>query len=247
MASYQGHLSVSSTLGACYGALGVWGWGLDWGPACLGLGVTTLGGVLPDLDSNSGVPVRELFGLAAAAAPILLWGWLRADGFPLEQTIALLAGLYLLIRYGVSEVFKRLTVHRGMFHSVPAMFIAGLLVFLAYDTPALWLRYYLAGGVMLGFLSHLVLDELYSVDFMGVRVKISKSAGSALKLYSPSWSATVACYLFLGGLVFAAWILAGEGRGTSGFRRLRLGTSSSSPPESGAREARPDRLTALPR
>ena len=206
MASYKGHLSVSATLGTCYGAVGIWGWDLDWGPAFLGLGVTTLGGVLPDLDSDSGVPVRELFGLAAAAAPFLLWGRLRADGFSLEQTIVLLAAAYLLIRYGVSEVFKRATVHRGMFHSIPAMLIAGLLVFLGYDTPATWLRYYLAFGVMLGFLSHLILDELYSVDFMGFRVKISKSAGSALKLYSPSWSATVACYLFLGGLVFAAWV-----------------------------------------
>jgi membrane-bound metal-dependent hydrolase YbcI (DUF457 family) len=209
MASYKGHLSVSGTLGVCYGALGVWGWGLDWGPACLGLGVTTLGGVLPDLDSDSGVPVRELFGLAAAAAPCLLWGRLRADGFPLEQTIVLLAAVYLLIRYGVSEVFKRLTVHRGMFHSLPAMGIAGLLVFLSYDTPARWQRYYLAVGVMLGFLSHLILDELCSVDFMGIRLKISKSAGSALKFYSPSWSATLACYLFLGGLVFAAWVSLG--------------------------------------
>src|SRR2546430_6690037 len=52
MASYQGHLSVSVTLGACYGAVGVWGWGLDWGPAGLGLGLTALGGVLPDRKST---------------------------------------------------------------------------------------------------------------------------------------------------------------------------------------------------
>jgi hypothetical protein len=238
MASYQGHLSVSITLGTCYGGLGVWGLDLDWGPAFLGLGVTALGGVLPDLDSDSGVPVRELFGLIAAVAPILLWGPLRANGFPLEQTIVLLAGVYLLIRYGVSEVFKRLTVHRGMFHSVPAMGIAGLLVFLAYDTPDLWLRYYLAGGVMLGFLSHLVLDELYSVDFMGVRVRISKSAGSALKLYSPSWPATVTCYMLLGGLIFAAWVtLDPRAHGNSSATRIRFtsrpsittGTSSAAP------------------
>src|SRR5205085_2109900 len=124
----------------------------------------------------------------------------RAAGYSPEQTIVLLAGIYLLIRYGVSEVFKRATVHRGMFHSVPAMLITGLLVFLSYDTPYRMLRYYLAVGVMLGFLSHLVLDELYSVDFMGLRVRISKSAGSALKFYSPSWAATLACYVFLSGL-----------------------------------------------
>src|SRR5205823_14780894 len=120
MASYQGHLCTSICLGAGYGALGAWGWGLDWGPAFLGLGLTALGGVLPDLDSDSGVPVRELFGLAAAAAPFLLFARVRSAGFTLEQTIVLLAGIYLLIRYGVSEVFKRATVHRGMFHSIPA-------------------------------------------------------------------------------------------------------------------------------
>ena len=204
MASYKGHLSTSVTLGAAYGALGAWGWGLDWGPACLGMGLTALGGVLPDLDSDSGVPVRELFGLAAAAAPFLLWGQMRAAGFTPEQTIVVLASIYLVIRYGISELFKRLSVHRGMFHSIPAMGIAGLLVFLGYETPTSWLRYYLAAGVMLGFLSHLILDELCSVDFMGA--KVSKSAGTALKLYSGSWAATVACYMFLGGLIFAVWV-----------------------------------------
>jgi hypothetical protein len=205
MASYQGHLSVSIVLGACYGGLGVSAMGMDWGEAFLGMGLTALGGLLPDLDSDSGVPVRELFGLAAAAAPFLLFRRVRA-AFTLEQTIVLLAGVYLLIRYGVSEVFKRATVHRGMFHSVPAMLIAGLLVFLSYDSPSRVLRYYLAVGVMLGFLSHLVLDELCSVDFMGGRLRLSKSAGSALKFYSPSWGATVGCYIFLSGLLFVAWV-----------------------------------------
>jgi hypothetical protein len=204
MASYKGHLATSICLGAGYGALGAWGWGLDWGPACLAFGLTAVGGVLPDLDSDSGVPVRELFGLAAAAAPFLLFTRVRANGFTPEQTFTLLAGLYLLIRYVVSEVFKRVTVHRGMFHSIPAMGISGLLVFLAYDSPSLWLRGYLAVGVMIGFLSHLVLDELCSVDFMGAR--ISKSSGTALKLYSSSWAATLACYMFLSGLIFVAWV-----------------------------------------
>jgi membrane-bound metal-dependent hydrolase YbcI (DUF457 family) len=205
MASYQGHLSVSIVLGTCYGGLGVSGMGMDWGEAFLGMGLTSLGGLLPDLDSDSGVPVRELFGLAAAAAPFLLFSRVRA-AFTLEQTIVLLAGVYLLIRYGVSEVFKRATVHRGMFHSIPGMLVAGLLVFLSYDSPSRPLRCYLAVGVMLGFLSHLILDELCSVDFMGARLHISKSAGSALKFYSPSWAATVACYMFLSGLLFVAWV-----------------------------------------
>ena len=38
----------------------------------------------------------------------------------------MLAATYLLVRFGVSELFKRITVHRGMYHSIPAMLIAGL-------------------------------------------------------------------------------------------------------------------------
>src|SRR5262245_41019679 len=132
MASYPVHLSVSTALGAAYGAAAVWFWHIDWGPAFLGAGLTALGGVLPDLDSDSGVPVRELFGILAAAAPVLLFTRLRAAGFTPEQTIAIGAALYLIIRYGVAAFFKRITVHRGMFHSIPAMLIAGLFVYLSY-------------------------------------------------------------------------------------------------------------------
>src|SRR3954447_5905622 len=135
MASYQGHLMFSSALGAAYGSVGVWKLDLDWGPAFLGAGVTTLGGLLPDLDSDSGVPVRELFGLAAAILPLFLLRRLRED-FTLEQSLVLLGALYLFIRYGLSKVFKHWTVHRGMFHSVPAMLIAGLAVYLIYHPEA---------------------------------------------------------------------------------------------------------------
>ena len=65
MASYQGHLAAASVLGAAYGGLGYVYWGLDWGPAFLAAGLTALGGLMPDLDSDSGVPVRELFNVAA--------------------------------------------------------------------------------------------------------------------------------------------------------------------------------------
>ena len=54
------------------------------------------------------------------------------QGFSPEQLLVILAGTYLFIRYGVAETFRRISVHRGMFHSVPAMLIAGLAVFLMY-------------------------------------------------------------------------------------------------------------------
>src|ERR1700751_3404170 len=166
MASYRGHLTLSSILGAGVGIAAAWGLGLDWGPVFLGAGLTALGGLLPDLDSDSSVPVRELFGLAAAATPILLVRRVMNQGFSTEQTLVILSGVYLLIRYGARTLLGRLTVHRGMFHSIPAMFIAGLVVLLVYHSPEVQIRLYLAGGVMLGFLSHLVLDEIYAVDLL---------------------------------------------------------------------------------
>jgi hypothetical protein len=117
-----------------------------------------------------------------------------------------MAASYLLVRYVVRFLFQRLTVHRGMFHSVPAMLIAGLAVYLLHHGPDQKTRLYLAGGTMLGFLSHLVLDEIYAVNFMGVRFKLNKYAGSALKLFSPSWAATLATYIILAGMGFAAWM-----------------------------------------
>lgn len=207
MASFQGHLSFASVLAAGYGSLGAFQLELDWGPVFLGAGLTALGGMLPDLDSDSSVPVRELFGLAAVTVPFLLLQRLDALGLTtLEQKLVILSAAYLLIRYGLSALFKKVTVHRGMFHSVPAMLIAGLLVFLAYHSPSPVIRLYLAGGIMLGFFSHLLLDELYSVNLMGARLRLNKYAGSALKFVSPSWPATLATYGLLAGLLYLAYL-----------------------------------------
>ena len=128
MASYQGHLTFSSVLGAAYGG-GAAYLGMDWGPVFLGAGLTTVGGLLPDLDSDSGVPVRELFGLASVLVPLGLLPRLPPT-FTMDQRLVLLGALYLLIRYPLARLFKSITAHRGMFHSIPGMLIAGLCVFL---------------------------------------------------------------------------------------------------------------------
>lgn len=204
MASYRGHLTFSSILGVGYGAAAIYYWQLDWMSALLGAGLTAASGMLPDLDSDSGVPVRALFGGAAVLIPLLMLPRLLGAHLPLEQVVLILAAVHFFIRYGASTLFKKSTVHRGMFHSVPAMLIAGLGVFLLYHHPNDLVRYYLSGGVMLGFLSHLVLDELCSVDIVGAKIKLNQFAGSALKFFSPSWGATAATYLLLAGLAYVA-------------------------------------------
>jgi LexA-binding, inner membrane-associated putative hydrolase len=209
MASYRGHLTFAGLLGAGYGSLALLEGNWDWGTVLIAAGLTTLGGLLPDLDSDSGVPVRELFGVAAAIAPILLFDRVKSlCQQSTEQTVVVLAATYLFIRYVLSYVFKTFTVHRGMFHSIPALLIAGLAAYLIYPSGDVRRRIFLSGAVMIGFLSHLILDEIYSVDFMGARLRLNKYAGSALKLVSKSWPATVTTYLLLGLLAWRVLVVA---------------------------------------
>jgi membrane-bound metal-dependent hydrolase YbcI (DUF457 family) len=206
MAGFRMHITVSSLCGIGYGAMAMKGLGHPPETAVLAAGVTAVGGMLPDLDSDSGTPIREMFGVCAAVVPLLLYNRLLHMGLTHEGVLASLVGLYVFVRYGLSAVLKRITVHRGMFHSIPAMLICGLIIYLEYQSPNRSTRLLLALGVMLGFLSHLILDEIYSVDFNGLRVSLKSSAGSAVKFFSPSYAGTIACYLMLGGLVFLAYV-----------------------------------------
>ena len=102
-------------------------WQLDWGVASLALGLTMLGGMLPDLDSDSGRPVRELSILAGFIFPILLIPRLRRLGMSIEQGFVIIIAVHFLIRYGLSALIRRTSVHRGMFHSLPGLAIASAL------------------------------------------------------------------------------------------------------------------------
>ncbi len=206
MAGFRMHITVSTAVGVVYGGAVVQPMGFNTETGLLAAGLTAVGGMLPDLDSDSGVPLRELSGLAAAIIPMLLVPRMMEAGFTREGVIASMLFGYLFVRYGLTNFFRRFTVHRGMYHSLPAMVIAGLLVYLGYGGPDPRVRMALAVGVMLGFLSHLVLDEIYSVDLSGLRIKLKSSAGSAVKMGSSSFGATALCYLMLGGLLYLVFL-----------------------------------------
>jgi membrane-bound metal-dependent hydrolase YbcI (DUF457 family) len=159
--------------------------------------------MLPDLDADGGKPVREIFGLLGAVVPLVairhLIRWCGSvDGVVLSAII-----IYALTRYGGAAVLKRLSVHRGMFHSIPALIIAAELMFLAYVSDSIAVKCLMAGGVAIGFLSHLLLDELYSVQWSGLRLKLSKSAGSAFKMTSSRLIPNVFAYATL---MFLTWL-----------------------------------------
>lgn len=198
MADFKTHVTTSTLLGVGYGFGAALGFGFTGVEGALACCVTGIGGMLPDLDSESGRPVREIFGLTAALAPMLMMRRLDQWGGTHEGAMVLAILLYITIRYGAGIILGMLAVHRGMFHSVPALLIASELTFLSYHSPSMRVKIMMAIGVAIGFASHLILDEIYSVQWNGVRVRLKASAGSAVKFFGKSWGANIFTY----GLLF---------------------------------------------
>jgi membrane-bound metal-dependent hydrolase YbcI (DUF457 family) len=114
------------------------------------------------------------------------------------------------IRYGVGELFQRFTRHRGIFHSLSAALIATLLVPVLLQMFLLPYRDVVALSLSVGsgYLSHLVLDEIYStINFEGKRFRPRKSLDTALALASSSKSVTLVTYLIVIGLILYNWPL----------------------------------------
>jgi hypothetical protein len=142
-----------------------------------------LGSVLPDIDLKDSRAGRAMFaGLAAFFSFAVLFTF--AEKFSIAELWLLSIGTFLFFRYVVHAIFHRMSYHRGIYHSI----LAGL--FFAFLTAIVY--YYvlgrhegvcwLAGGFMfIGYMVHLVLDEVYSVDVLGTRVK--RSFGTAVKFY----------------------------------------------------------------
>ncbi len=192
MAGFKTHITVSTSIGVGYGAAAAVLYDVPW-PACvLGGGLCSLSGMLPDLDSGPGVPLRESVAFAAAVVPMLLVDRLERLGLAPESIVLIGGLLYLLIRFGAGKLLTSVTVHRGMFHSLPALIIVGELAFLICAHEDLWIRAFNAGAVMLGFASHLVLDEIWSIDLRRLRLK--SSFGTAVKLWGNCWWANLVTY-----------------------------------------------------
>jgi len=190
MANFKTHLAVAA---ACSGVMAT-GF-LEAGvaaPRDVGLYFVmgTLGGILPDIDADHSVPGRMMFSFFALVIAFLTL-FSRAGVYSIAELSILWAVTYVVVRYVIFLMFARLSVHRGVFHSLLAAAFFGLLTTsLAYHLFRLsTLGAWISGlFVSVGYMIHLVLDEVYSVDLTGARVK--RSFGTALKLISSNVKTT---------------------------------------------------------
>src|SRR5512137_2945251 len=98
MAGFKAHMTGSTLCGIGYGAAG-YAFGVPW-PTCAVAGMAcSVSGMLPDLDSASGKPAREILCLLAAVVPALMIPRFHQLGWQHEKAVLAIAVCYIFIRY----------------------------------------------------------------------------------------------------------------------------------------------------
>jgi hypothetical protein len=173
-----------------------------------------IGSVLPDIDLEKAVPSRLLFtGLGFLLAFAVLFNF--KSTYSITELWLIWLAVFAAIRYGAYNLFHRTAIHRGIFHSLLAglFFMLATAILLAYSLGRDPIVAWMAGlFVLMGYIIHLILDEIYAVDFTGAHLK--RSFGSALKLFesrSPSSS------LLMAGALVATLIVSPP---SAEFRRI---------------------------
>ncbi|MGB5866627.1 MAG: hypothetical protein WBG69_02025 [Arcobacteraceae bacterium] len=142
-----------------------------------------IGGVLPDMDLENSKPIQITSGILSIFIPLLaILTLLQSLSISKMLFIWFLASLFL--HFILFKILLNNTVHRGVIHTIPmGIVLAQVLMicfhhFLEYEE----LFSILCGlFLFMGFIIHLLLDELISLNAFGMSFK--KSLGSAFKFY----------------------------------------------------------------
>jgi len=199
MANFQTHLTVAAAGAITATAVCIQTGIVSHPEALLLLSLGTLAGILPDIDSDHSVPTRLVFNIISFAVATAALFALQGKVYLIYMLgISLLSALF--IRYIAYALFAGITEHRGLFHSLPAALLFGLTTVsvgthvLGWRLDFAWLA---AAFVCGGYLLHLLLDEIYSVNFMDSTLK--QSFGSAMTLFNrSSWVSYLLLYAVVG-------------------------------------------------
>lgn len=224
MANFATHTGVAATLGSSLATALVITGQLEVLPSLFLLFFFIAGTLLPDIDVDKARPVRWLFNIFALMAVLFTLVLMQPQDstrfwetsepqLPGWQVALAALFAWLFTRYPLAWFFQRFTRHRGLCHSLLVAALWGLgwvylgLNLLAVSELIVWLQ---GLAIFLGFILHLLLDELYSVDFEGARLK--RSFGSAFKLYqkdfvSGSLLALLALVILIGLLPWPASLI----------------------------------------
>jgi len=208
MANFNTHFTVAATASAMVSATLLSMEVVTPEQAVVAFFIGTLGGLLPDVDSAHSTSIKVGFNVLSLLLTIMMI-FVKSSTYSIVEMFIMAALVFSAIRYGLLELFRKISKHRGMFHSVPVALIWGVVVailmhfFFGLNSLISWVYGFM---VTFGYLVHLTLDETYSVDLGNRRVK--KSLGTALKFYRLKTNIdkiqTMIIYASLVGLLFVA-------------------------------------------
>ena len=210
MANFNTHLTVAVTTSGLASATLLSAAHIDFNSALWLWFLGTIGGLLPDIDSDNSTSLDTIFALLTLTVVLITLHYLT-ETLQITRFSKLIAAS--LIAYGVMSyiirpLFEKISIHRGTCHSLAFLLFCALLTtqltwFLAADymRQADILAWLSGGFIFLGGLVHLLLDELYSVDLLNARIK--RSFGSAIKLADFNHKLlTLSLFIVIIGLAF---------------------------------------------
>ena len=165
----------------------------------------TLGGLLPDVDADNSSSLKVIFNCIALLLTMVIIVRL-SHSHTFSFVWLMIVGVYLSLRWLALPLFKQFTVHRGSWHSLLAGCTLSLLVVniswhvIGVSAIFAWL---LGIFLAIGYLIHLLLDEIYAIEISGTRFK--RSFGSACKLF-PTSQPAVSGMLLLSCVLLVAQI-----------------------------------------
>ncbi|QWR77728.1 metal-dependent hydrolase [Candidatus Magnetomonas plexicatena] len=162
---------------------------------------TSVGALIADFDSESSVPFHVASSVFAAITGVFVFLYLKRTTPEIGDLLIWTVCSVLAAKFLISPIIKKMTTHRGIWHSIPAAVISFLAAFLLLQRVNMETdsRFYLTLSIGIGYISHLVLDEgksLFHFKFL-IFWSPKKSIGSALKFIGQSKIITLFTYLIL--------------------------------------------------
>ena len=190
MANFNTHLNVATITSGLASATLLSATHIDFNSALWLWFLGTIGGLLPDIDSDNSTSLDTIFTIFTLTAVVLVLRSISVGLFGEIRFIELTAIpliVYGLMKYAIRPLFEKITIHRGSCHSLTFLLLCALLTTQLtwrlsddYTSQSDIIAWFSGGIVFINGFIHLLLDEIYSVDLRNVRIK--RSFGSAMKL-----------------------------------------------------------------
>jgi len=142
-----------------------------------------IGGVLPDIDLENSKPIQITSSILSIFIPLLAI-LILLESLSISKMLLIWCVSALLLHFVIFKILLNMTAHRGIIHSVPMGVLLGYSLSLVFQHILLYEQLFsLLCGLFLfcGFIIHLILDEIISLNAFGMSFK--KSLGTAFKFY----------------------------------------------------------------